>query len=238
MWDLNSSFFQIQNSAYIHVWEKPIRYKLICDFIFYFIQKKIHLKASSILLIIGAIGAALLVCLKIYPLFVGIARSTLDPSESSTTTEDPANQGLTRPEVDLIVYLLELVSIPLQAYLICIISAIHELHVGQNRFKCSVVNFCAQSLLIANFIFWMNGSFLSFNVLHEIHWNREVYGKHVWAGLAQFILPLNLFFRFHSVHIILEWYVESWLPRRNTERRLQVLMPNPSDIPYQSLNWG
>ena len=161
--------------------------------------------------------------------------STNESSNSSTTTEKPTDKDLTSPEVDISLYFIELVSIPLQAYLICIISAIDELQRRQNPFKDSVVNFCAQGIFIANLIFWLNGSFLSFEVLHDLKWNNEVFGEQVWAGLAQFILPLYLFFRFHSVHIILECFIDIWLPRSNSDRRPQDSMVDPSNIPYHSL---
>ena len=80
-------------------------------------------------------------------------------------------------------------------------------------FNRAVFGFVFQALAVENLMFWLNSSFIDFGIIQNIPWNIAVYGKSIWPGLAQFTLPLALFFRFHSVglHIILEVFIEAWI---------------------------
>ena len=78
-------------------------------------------------------------------------------------------------------------------------------------FNRAVFGFVFQALAVENLMFWLNSSFIDFGIIQNIPWNIAVYGKSIWPGLAQFTLPLALFFRFHSVHIILEVFIEAWV---------------------------
>lgn len=172
-----------------------------------------RLAISAILLMVGAVGTSLLMCLKIYP---GLALSL---ANDSTIVIVKADQSLdqTPYEIysDVRMYtafqIFELLTIPLQTYLLTALSSNPRImqNIRSSPRKSFILTVSLQFLAMSNLMFWMNGSFLEFELIEKSPWTRVVYGDK-WMGIAQFTLPILLFFRFHSVHMIVEIYVKLW----------------------------
>lgn len=113
--------------------------------------------------------------------------------------------------------LFDFFQVALQTYLLLLITSdkfnLHEFEGCSNL----LLKLALQFLAMSNFMSWLSGSFLEFDIVQEIPWNDYIFGKNVWTGFAQFTLPFTLFFRFHSVHMIVEVYIESWLHTEHKE---------------------
>lgn len=101
----------------------------------------------------------------------------------------------------------DIVQIFLQTFLLIVISS--------DKFEWSLVNgkkvfwvkVFLQFLAMANFVNWLNASFLEVQLFQKISWNTIIYSDSVWTGILQFLTPVCLFYRFHSVHTLLEVYI-------------------------------
>ena len=107
----------------------------------------------------------------------------------------------------------ELIQVPVQTYLLTVISSdpsiLHNIKASNPIKFCILIN-VFQFLAMVNSVLWVNGSFIEFNIIEHLPWTYVLYGD-TWKSLAQFTLPILLFFRFHSVHMIIEMYVHySW----------------------------
>ena len=190
-----------------------------CIVIYFLFLQAVNLSISSILLVIAAVGTSVTTCLQIYPSFAALSSTHVVEVITRYSLNKTVEQEVTAVIISTINQTFELVTIPIQTYLIITISSDQRAmqHINLNRVKAFWFNACIQFLLMANLIYWINGSFLQFSIQESLPWNDFVFGKPVWAGLVQFALPLLLFFRFHSVHIIVETYVELWLHKSHDE---------------------
>ena len=58
-------------------------------------------------------------------------------------------------------------------------------------------------LCVCNFSKWVTDSFVEGNLLKNSEAKNLVFGSQTWTGITQSVYPLVLFYRFHSVHMIL-----------------------------------
>lgn len=119
--------------------------------------------------------------------------------------------------LELTTNLLDLIQVPMQTYLILVINN-EQFNLNEIEGKCKhILKLSLQFLAMSNFMAWMDGSFLEFEIVQEIPWNDLIFGKKVWTGIAIFTLPVTLFYRFHSVHLMIEVYIESWSHQNEQE---------------------
>lgn len=111
-------------------------------------------------------------------------------------------------ECSLASYLVDIFQVCLQAVILLVIK--HDqfnINSVEGRLGPMFV-FLLQCIAMSNFMAWVSGSFIAFESVSETPWLDFFYTKKIWTVLAQFTLPVTLFFRFHSVHVIIEMFIE------------------------------
>lgn len=85
-----------------------------------------------------------------------------------------------------------------------------ELELNVTGRKKQLLRFLLQFLGMSNFMAWIYGSFITPRISSTASWNLEFFTPLVHSVIEQFSLPFALFFRFFSMHIILEAYHRLW----------------------------
>ena len=105
-------------------------------------------------------------------------------------------------------FTLDIVQIFTQTVILILISNSQFVWSHITGYKRATLKFLLQFLAMSNFVNWLNGSFLEFDMVRETPWNQAIYTRMVWTGLLQVSLPVALFFRIHSVHSLMEIYID------------------------------
>ena len=169
----------------------------------------LRVSGSNILLICAAFGDFIFILLRIIPSAVALN----DDELAQMMKEDPM-KGLRIRDVKFqskmlfATFTLDIVQIFTQTVILILISNSQFVWSHITGYKRATLKFLLQFLAMSNFVNWLNGSFLEFDLVRETPWNQAIYTGMVWTGLLQVSLPVALFFRIHSVHSLMEIYID------------------------------
>lgn len=105
----------------------------------------------------------------------------------------------------LATYILDIFQVACQTFLLgYLVYDRFELRI--NGHQKQVFMFLLQFLAMSNLMAWVYSSFIYTYISFTNPWNFKFFDPLVFAVLDQFTLPFSLFFRFFSMHIILEVY--------------------------------
>ena len=128
-------------------------------------------------------------------------------NESTLHVNVTRDEVLTQSEWNFATNIVDMTQILVQSFLLISISSHKFCWSLVQGATMTWIKFFLQFLAISNFINWLNASFLEFQLFQKILWNTVIYSWSAWTGLLQLLFPVALFFRFHTVHTLMEVYV-------------------------------
>lgn len=160
------------------------------------------------LLVIAAIGDLIYLFLRLIP-----AATAFDSDRLDEMIKKPVFEHYTREEVlqqsqlDFSIYFFDILQVLIQTFVILYVSSDKFRWPDSDKYRL-ILHILLQVLGTSNLLAWINGSFLEFHLIATTPWAVLAYGPDLWTGLAQFTLPMALFFRIHSVHILLKMFID------------------------------
>ena len=193
----------------------------------YFHFQGIKLSAVNVTIVMTAVGDLIFIFLQIIPAFAVM----VNPQLRKTITEHPISEEIEHYSVDITFesflncfsYISDLFQVTVQSHLLVILSSpkfqmnfLQSASIKQMTGLKLVIGI----LTVGNTFYWVNGSFIEFNMHQNSLINNLVYGRKIWTGLCQFILPIALYFRFASALNLVEFYKNNllrWEPAENIQ---------------------
>lgn len=170
--------------------------------------QEFKISTSNILLIFAATGDITYAFLRLIPAATAFESERLDKMMLLNITANMTRETIyDEASWNFATNLVDIIQILMQTSLLMMISCEQFKWSSVLGAKMTWLTTSLQFLAMANFVNWLNASFLEFPLFQKIVWNSIIYTDSVWTGLLQFLFPVSLFFRFHSVHTLLEVYI-------------------------------